>query len=105
MNRTTVNQRMQTLAKYILGHAVSLVNADATHLYFRVGEHVFADQRLKYPSEKLLANLSLAVEAEGFSRNAFDIGELDDKTVGELTYHGRYSPDQVHWALADARVA
>ena len=94
MNLTKSEARMQTLTKMILGHAVEMIDSDNEHLRFRVGEHVFEDKRCEYPSERLIANISLAVEALGYSRGAFDIGDLGPEVIRAVMHHGRYCPDQ-----------
>ena len=85
--------RAQTLTKLILGHAVETVDVDHTHVRVRVGQHVFEDKRSEYPSEQLLANVVLAVEAQGYYRNAFDIGDLPETDVATIIWHGRYEAD------------
>lgn len=97
---TLLHDRMQTMAKLILGHAVEIVRGDdAAKVYLRVGDDVFSDRRDVYPSETLLARVTLAVEAQGLTREAFAIGDLAQKDIanilglvltgGSATYLGR----------------
>jgi hypothetical protein len=85
--------RMQTLSKLILGHAVEFVESGDSYIRFSVGEHEFADKRSEYPSEKLIADLSLAAYALGYSPASFSIGDLGPETVRSVLRYGRYRSD------------
>lgn len=81
------SQRAQTVAKWILGHACEVVqdNDPDWITVDCVSERTFRDRRTEYPSEKLVADLCLAIYAGGgFSPAAFDIRDLDDLTLREV---------------------
>lgn len=83
------SQRAQIVAKWILGHAVYLVldphpGRTKGTITLSAGGHHFTDRSDDYPSEKLVAELSLAIYAGGgLSPSAFAIADLDDETVRE----------------------
>lgn len=105
MKGRTSHDRAQTLTKFILGHAVEVImDMDPLYVRVRVGPHVFEDPRNAYPSEKLLANVALAVYAgEEFSPADFDIGDLPDEDVHAIIAHGR-APHRLSATYAGERI-
>ncbi len=82
--------REQTVTKWLLGHACDVVlDNNAEWITMTVGDAHFSDRRSEYPSEKLVANLTLAIYAgEGLSPSKFDIQDLDDDTVFQVLERG-----------------
>lgn len=95
MHQTKSEARMQTLVKWILGHAVEACGGDNEFIRFRVGEHEFEDKREEYPSEKLIANLALTVDAMGYPPSAFSIDDFGPEVIRSVLHAGRYYvPDE-----------
>jgi hypothetical protein len=82
--------RKQTITKWLLGHAASIhYDRNPETITMTVGEHRFSDRRAEYPSEKLIAAMSLAIYAgEGLCPSDFDIQDLDDETVRAVMERG-----------------
>lgn len=75
--------REQTITKWILGHACDVIlDNNPEWITMQVGAQKLRDRRAEYPSEKLIAAMSLAIYAgEGLAASNFDIQDLDDETV------------------------
>lgn len=73
--------RGQKLLKWILGHAVVAMKPDGGKVRVRVGEHEFTERRTNFPSEQFTAEIALCIDAAGYSRDAFDIGDFDPDWV------------------------
>lgn len=82
--------REQTVTKWLLGHACDVLQDNNPNIVtMLVGEQRFLDRRSEYPSEKLVANMSLAIYAgEGLAPSNFDIQDLNDATVAKVLASG-----------------
>ena len=75
--------RLQTLAKYIAGHAVTVVtDNNPAAITLRVGGELFVDERKDFPTVGLMARVTLAVEA-GQHLN-LDIDDIEPDSVTEI---------------------
>lgn len=78
----TIEARAQTIAKLIAGHGVFVVDTnDDKKITLHIGDVTFEDLREEYPSEKLMANIALAMDAAKVNPAAFNIGDMDDETL------------------------
>lgn len=94
-------ERGQMMTKWLLGHACEvLTDMDPKKVRVQVGDTVFEDDRVSYPSEKLVANLALCIDAAGYSSEAFAVGDFDEEIVHELLDYAvlRLPPRYSLWA-------
>lgn len=92
--------RGQTLTKFLLAHACSVVtDCDPKYVRISVGSYVFEDLRENYPSEKLIADVALAVYSGAgdikVSPDDFTVGDFDPDDVARVISHGVYRDGNV----------
>lgn len=74
-------RRRQAVAKMIASMLVEIIDPyddKCETITLAVGSAVFADRRDEYPSEKLVANLALALDAQRVNPDAFQIADFED---------------------------
>lgn len=74
-------RRGNQLLKWLLGLAVKAGTAEYGYVKILVGEHEFVERRSQYPSERLIADLALAIGALGGFDFSDVIVDFDPETV------------------------
>lgn len=81
--KTTREQRRQTLAKLVLGHLLwpPMIAGDLAQIshYGALSPGIYVDKRTDFPSEAMMAHVALALDERAYQ--SCDIRDLDDHTV------------------------
>lgn len=76
-------RRRQAVAKMIASMLVEIIDPydECDTITIAVGSAEFVDRRDEYPSEKLVANLALALDAQRVNPDAFQIADFEDEDL------------------------